>query len=54
VQRIVDDSQQQQHHASKFVEDKTGITIIALSLQSPSVSPSVSPLHGPSALFFLV
>jgi hypothetical protein len=37
VQLIVDDSQQQ-HHASKFVEDTTGITIIALSLQSLHLS----------------
>jgi hypothetical protein len=51
VQRIVDDSQQQQqqHDASKFVEDKTGISIIAIS-----ISPSLSPFHGPPALFFLV
>jgi hypothetical protein len=41
VQLIVDDSQQQ-HHASKFVEDKTGITIIALSLQSLHLSLSSS------------
>lgn len=40
VQRIVDNSHQQQlqHHASKFMEDKTGITIIALSLQSLHLS----------------
>jgi hypothetical protein len=40
VQRIVDDSQQQQqqHDASKFVEDKTGISIIAISLQSLHLS----------------
>jgi hypothetical protein len=38
VQRIVDGRQQQQHDASKFVKDKTGITIIALSLQSLHLS----------------
>jgi hypothetical protein len=40
VQRIVDNSHQQQlqHHASKSMEDKTGITIIALSLQSLHLS----------------